>query len=234
MLPPFRDPALLRRALTHRSYVNEQIEAVDEQDNERLEFLGDAVLDFITGAWLFERFPDLDEGKLTTLRAALVRVTTLADFSRELGLTETIRLGKGEIETGGRHRNNILGDAFEAVLGALYLDQGVDAARDFVIPFLEKAIPRVAHGNADRDAKSKLQEWSQGNLGLTPRYRMVGTTGPDHAKTFLVEVWLGDHAFAKGSGTNKQLAEQIAARAALDKAISMTAEAAEPTDAAGE
>jgi ribonuclease-3 len=222
MFPSFRDPALLRRALTHRSYINEHVEAADEQDNERLEFLGDAVLDFITGAWLFERFPELDEGKLTTLRAALVRVTTLADFARELGLTDTIRLGKGEVETGGRHRNNILGDAFEAVLGALYLDQGVEAARAFVIPLLEKAIPRVMYGNADRDAKSKLQEWSQGKLGLTPRYRMVGATGPDHAKTFLVEVWLGDHAFAKGSGTNKQLAEQIAARAALDKALSMT------------
>jgi ribonuclease-3 len=218
VLPTFHDPALLERALTHRSYLNEHIELVDAQDNERLEFLGDAVLDFITGAWLFNRFPELDEGKLTTLRAALVRVTTLAEFARTLGLPELILLGKGEIDTGGRNRNNILGDAFEAVLGALYLDQGIDACRGFVLPFLESATPTILTGNADRDPKSKLQEWSQGKLGVTPRYKMVGTTGPDHAKTFLVEVWLGDNVFAHGSGTSKQLAEQVAARSALERA----------------
>ncbi len=220
-LPEFRDTDLLKRALTHRSYINEHGDEGGEGDNERLEFLGDAVLDFITGAWLYTRFPHLDEGKLTTLRAALVRVTTLADFAREIGMPEIMRLGKGEVDTGGRSRNNILGDAFEAVLGAIYLDQGIEAVRAFVLPFLERATPVILEANADRDPKSKLQEWSQGALSMTPKYKMVGTTGPDHAKTFTVEVWLGDILFASGVGSNKQQAEQIAAREALQRAYEM-------------
>jgi ribonuclease-3 len=218
MIPEFRDPLLLRRALTHRSYLNEHPEAVGEEDNERLEFLGDAVLDFIAGAWLFDHYPQLDEGKLTTLRAALVRVATLADFSRALGVQNLIRLGKGEIDTGGRNRSNILGDAFEAVLGALYLDQGIDACRSLVLPFLEEATPRILQGNNDRDPKSKLQEWSQNALNVTPRYKIVDASGPDHAKIFTVEVWLGDIAFARGAGQNRQAAEQQAAREALERA----------------
>jgi len=123
-LPAFRDPALLQCALTHTSYANEHPE---EQipDNERLEFLGDAVLDFVAGAWLFEQFPEFDEGRLTSVRAALVRVSTLANFARQIGLPDRLRLGKGEIDTGGRERDNILGDAFEALVGALYLDQAL-------------------------------------------------------------------------------------------------------------
>jgi ribonuclease III len=221
MLPEFNNPDLLKRALTHRSYLNEHGEAADEQDNERLEFLGDAVLDFITGAWLYDRFPDLDEGKLTTLRAALVRVTTLAEFARELGIPDALRLGKGEVDTGGRNRNNILGDTFEAVLGAMFLDQGIAACTGFVLPFLEKATPRILSANADRDPKSKLQEWSQGALNVTPRYKLVSTIGPDHAKVFTVEVWLGDELFASGAGMSKQQAEQLAAREALEKAGAM-------------
>ncbi len=231
MLPEFRDPALLKRALTHRSYLNEHVAAPDEQDNERLEFLGDAVLDFITGAWLFNSFPDLDEGRLTTLRAALVRVSTLAEFAREMGLPELMRLGKGEIDTGGRNRANILGDAFEAVLGALFLDQGIDVCQAFVLPFLERATPAIRQDNADRDPKSKLQEWSQGQLGVTPRYKLSGTTGPDHARIFHVQVFLGDEAYASGAGTSKQMAEQIAAREALERA-SRTVTAIEPPSAA--
>jgi ribonuclease III len=218
-LPEFRDPSLLRRALTHRSYLNENIDARAESHNERLEFLGDAVLDFIAGAWLFENFPQLDEGKLTTLRAALVRVSTLADFSREIGIPELMRMGKGEVDTGGRNRSNIIGDAFEAVLGALYLDQGIDACRAFVLPFLENATPQIVSANADRDPKSRLQEWSQSELNVTPRYKMSGTTGPDHEKTFHVEVWLGDIVAARASGPTKQQAEQQAARDALEMAL---------------
>jgi ribonuclease III len=225
-LPEFRDPSLLRRALTHRSYLNENIEARAESHNERLEFLGDAVLDFIAGAWLFENFPQLDEGKLTTLRAALVRVSTLADFSREIGIPELMRMGKGEVDTGGRNRSNIIGDAFEAVLGALYLDQGIDACRAFVLPFLENATPKILSANADRDPKSKLQEWSQSELNVTPRYKMSGTTGPDHEKTFHVEVWLGDLVAARASGPTKQQAEQQAARDALEMALAAQQEAA--------
>lgn len=219
MLPTFNDPQLLERALTHSSYANEHLnEPAPAQDNERLEFLGDAVVDFIAGAWLYENFPDLDEGRLTSMRAALVKVGALADFARQCGLSEHLRLGKGEIDTGGRNRANILGDAFEALVGALYLDQGLEAARDFLVPFMEQATPAIFQSNLDRDAKSRLQEWAQSTLGVTPRYRLISTEGPDHAKIFTVAVWLGESIIATGSGTSKQLAEQIAAREAMERA----------------
>lgn len=219
MLPTFKDPQLLERALTHSSYANEHLnEPTPALDNERLEFLGDAVLDFIAGAWLYEKFPDLDEGRLTSMRAALVKVSALADFARQCGLPDHLRLGKGEIDTGGRNRANILGDAFEALLGALYLDQGLEATRDFLMPFLENATPAILQSNLDRDSKSRLQEWAQSTLGVTPRYRLVSTEGPDHAKVFTVAVWLGDSIVATGSGTSKQMAEQIAAREAMEQA----------------
>ncbi len=214
MLPTFNDPALLERALTHSSYANEHPEE-QAADNERLEFLGDAILDFIAGAWLFERFPEYDEGRLTSIRAALVRVSTLAEFARRVGLPERLRLGKGEVDTGGRERANILGDAFEALLGALYLDQGIEAVRDFVVPLLEQATPEIVQAKLDRDAKSHLQEWSQGVLGVTPRYKLVATEGPDHARVFTVEVRLGDRVAGVGRGSSKQMAEQLAAREAL-------------------
>ena len=184
-------------------------------DNEKLEFLGDAVLDFVTGAWLYVNFPDLDEGRLTSVRAALVRVGKLAEFARIMGLPAALRLGKGEIDTGGRNRANILGDAFEAIIGALYLDQGIDAARIFIEGFLERAAPDIMNDNKDRDAKSRLQEWSQAELNVTPRYKLVSTDGPDHAKIFTVEVWLGSRMSASGSGTSKQTAEQLAAHESL-------------------
>ncbi|MCS7057077.1 MAG: ribonuclease III [Thermoflexales bacterium] len=216
-LPTFKNPKLLECALTHTSYANEH---ADEQvaDNERLEFLGDAVLDFIAGAWLFEQFPEYDEGRLTSLRAALVRVSTLAQFARRVGLPEHLRLGKGESYTGGRERDNILGDAFEALIGALYLDQGIEAVREFVLPLLAQATPEILRAKLDRDAKSRLQEWSQAALGITPRYRLVATEGPDHARVFTVEVWLGEHVAGVGRGSSKQMAEQLAARDALERA----------------
>jgi ribonuclease-3 len=219
MLPTFNDPQLLERALTHSSYANEHLnEPAPAQDNERLEFLGDAVVDFIAGAWLYEKFPDLDEGRLTSMRAALVKVGALAEFARQCGLPDHLRLGKGEVDTGGRNRANILGDAFEALVGALYLDQGMGAARDFLVPFMEQATPAILLSNLDRDAKSRLQEWAQSTLGVTPRYRLINTEGPDHAKMFTVAVWLGESIIATGSGTSKQMAEQIAAREAMERA----------------
>ena len=200
-------------------------------DNEKLEFLGDAVLDFVTGAWLYEKFPDLDEGRLTSVRAALVRVGKLAEFARLMGLPEAIRLGKGEIDTGGRNRANILGDAFEAIIGALYLDQGIDAARIFIEGFLAQAAPDIMNDNKDRDAKSRLQEWSQAELNVTPRYKLASTTGPDHAKMFKVEVWLGPRVSASGSGSSKQAAEQIAARESLASEIQLKATQAQEAQA---
>jgi len=216
MLPEFKDGSLLQCALTHSSYANEHLNGdVRMADNERMEFLGDAILDFIAAAWLYDRFPDIDEGRLTSLRAALVKVSTLADFARQCELADHLRLGKGEIDTGGRNRPNILGDAFEAILGALFLDQGVEAVRTFLLPFFEQMIDDLVRENRDRDAKSQLQEWAQGELGLTPRYKLAHTEGPDHAKIFTIDVWLGEKRAASGSGTSKQIAEQLAARDVL-------------------
>ena len=213
-LPTFRDPSLLERALTHRSYLNEHPElAID--DNERLEFLGDAVLDFVTGAWLYNRFPEMPEGRLTSLRAALVKTEALAKFAVQIGLNEHLRLGKGEADTGGRGRASMLADAFEAILGALYLDQGLDAVRDFLGQLLPEETERVLVGEGDRDAKSILQEWSQAERGITPRYRSVDEHGPDHAKTFNVEVRIGEEIVGRGDGPSKQAAAQAAARDAL-------------------
>ena len=223
-LPEFKDPELLKRALTHTSYANEHVTNGDARmdDNERLEFLGDAILDFVAAKWLYHHFPDLDEGRLTSLRAALVRASTLAQFAESIQLSDHLLLGKGEAESGGRHRANILSDAFEALMGALYLDQGVDAVCNYFEQMIERVAPVVLNENLDRDPKSQLQEWSQGRLYITPRYKLVSAEGPDHAKTFTGDVWLGDMVAAVGMGSSKQVAEQTAARAALNSLVTPT------------
>jgi ribonuclease-3 len=211
----FRDPDLLRRALTHPSYVNEHPE--DETgDNQRLEFLGDAVLDFVAGAWVFRNYPDFDEGRMTRLRAALVRTRTLAELARRVGIGEPLRLGRGEEEAGGRARDANLCDAFEAVVGALYLDGGMAACEAFFEPLIGPVAEETLAAEADWDFKSRLQEWSQAELGVTPRYRIVAERGPDHAKTFVAQVLLGKQVRGQGSGRSKQAAEQAAARAAWE------------------
>lgn len=210
----FDDQSLLKRALTHRSYINEHPDdALD--DNERLEFLGDAVLDFITGEWLYHRFPEMREGRLTRLRAALVRTENLADLGVQCSLGDAILLGRGEEESGGRERQANLCCAFEALIGALYLDQGIEAVKKFVLPRFEPALQQILRTDADKDAKSLLQEWSQAQLGLTPTYRTVQATGPDHNKEFTVEVVIGDKVYGRGVGHSKQIAAQEAARNAL-------------------
>jgi len=209
-LPVFRQPDLLIRALTHRSYLNEHPEAGDD-DNERLEFLGDAVLDFVVALWLYKHYPDLPEGRLTTLRSAIVRTEKLSEFATQLALGEQLRLGKGEIDSGGRARPSLLADAFEAVLGALYLDQGVRAVQRVLHPLLKAEVDRIVAAQADRDAKSVLQEVAQGRFGITPRYRTVQASGPDHAKVFTVEVCLRDEPIGRGDGPSKQAAAQAAA-----------------------
>lgn len=211
----FYDLSLLQRALTHRSYLNEHPEHSLE-DNERLEFLGDAVLDFVAGAWLYDRFPEMDEGQLTRLRAGLVRTETLATFARHFRLGDALLLGKGEDESGGREREKILCGAFEALIGALYLDQGMDAVQRFVEPLLEPALTDILERAADKDPKSLLQEWAQATLGETPLYRTVGSQGPDHAKQFTVEVIIGTTPCGRGTGPSKQSAAQAAAQNALN------------------
>jgi ribonuclease-3 len=211
---PFNNLLLLRRALTHRSYINEHPEALE--DNERLEFLGDAVLDFVTGAWLYNHFPEMAEGEMTRMRSALVCTEQLAEFSRALSLGPTIRLGHGEEQAGGRQKDVLLCATFEAVVGALYMQSDIVTVQRFVHPMLEQASEKVILSVDLRDPKSRLQEWSQGKgLGI-PKYVTVTINGPDHQRTFEIEVQINSNTLGRGSGHNKQDAERAAAQAALE------------------
>lgn len=212
----FTDKSLLLRALTHRSYLNEA--DLIYADNERLEFLGDAVLALIVAEWLYQRFPEQREGFLTAVRAYLVRSETLAGYARRLGLGDFLLLSRGEHESGGRERDSILAAAFEALIGALYLDQGMAAVGRFLLPLLEPLLADIREGEVHKDARTRLQEWAQARLGATPVYVTVGTTGPDHARQFTVEVRIRDEVFGVGIGPSKQQAAQQAAEAALQKA----------------
>jgi ribonuclease-3 len=211
----FSDYLLLSRALTHRSYLNEHAEAIE--DNERLEFLGDAVLDFLVGAWLYNRFPELAEGSLTRLRSALVRTEQLAEFAQELNLGAAMRLGRGESDSGGRERPALLCATFEAFVGALYLDGGIEAVQTFMMPLLESVAEHILSSGQIQDPKSKLQEWTQSQGMGAPAYRTLTATGPDHAKLFTVEVLINDAQYGIGQGHNKQTAAKMAALQALAK-----------------
>jgi ribonuclease-3 len=211
-LPP-SNLRLLARALTHRSYVNEHADV--PEDNERLEFLGDAVLDFVVGAWLYNRYPEMAEGELTRMRSALVRTEQLAAFGRELDLGSAMRLGRGELHGGGRERAALLCATFEALTGAIYLDRGIEAARDFVLPLLARTADEIVLQPDIYDAKSRLQEWAQSRRLGIPRYETRSAEGPDHAKTFVVEVYVNGELAGSGAGPNKQVAAQNAAADAL-------------------
>lgn len=210
----FSNLHLMVRALTHRSYVNENPQAIE--DNERMEFLGDAVLDFVVGAWVYNHFPEMQEGDLTRMRSALVRTDTLADFARLLDLGSALRLGRGELASGGRQRDNLLCATFEALIGALYLEAGIPAVGEFMEPLLAGASIDVI-GQVERyDPKSTLQEWAQSNKLGTPRYVTIDSSGPDHAKVFTVEVQVDGKIYGQGAGSSKQTAAQMAAHAALE------------------
>lgn len=207
----FKDEAYLIRALSHSSYVNENHSAGDS--NERLEFLGDSVLGLITAENFFKNYTKLPEGELTKLRAATVCEKSLAGFARKLELGKYLLLGKGEILTGGRERPSIQADAFEAVIAAIYLDGGMDAARNFVIKYIDEAIRQQ---QSVRDYKTMLQEVVQRNPGEIIEYVLTGETGPDHDKRFEVEVHLNSNVIGRGIGKSKKRAEQEAAREALE------------------
>lgn len=213
----FNDYSLLSRALTHRSYLNEN-PGLAVADNERLEFLGDAVLDFIVGAYLYHRFPEMDEGDLTSLRAALVRAKTLAEFARHLELGHFLRLGYGEAENGGRERIPLLCATFEAVIGAMYLDHGLADVERLVERLIGPALVTIMESSLHKDAKSEFQVWAQARFNITPYYEVVDSTGPDHAKVFIVQVKLKDKAWGTGSGKSKRRAAQVAAAEAMLKA----------------
>lgn len=213
-LPFGDDLRLLTRALTHRSYVNENPNT--PADNERLEFLGDAVLDFLVGAWAYHHYPEMPEGDLTKLRSALVRTETLAAFARQLNLGPAMRLGRGEFQAGGAERDALLCATFEAIVGALYQHQGLDAAREFVLPLIEPAADQVVSQFLSLDPKSRLQEWSQSQGLGVPKYRTVATNGPDHAPQFEIEVYIDQRCVGCGTGSSKQTASQAAAQDALN------------------
>ncbi|MCI0521789.1 MAG: ribonuclease III [Chloroflexi bacterium] len=211
----FSDYGLLARALTHRSFANENDDVLE--DNERLEFLGDAVLDFMVGAWLYERFPEMREGELTRLRSALVRTEQLAAFAQQINLGAAIRLGRGESEGGGRERQALLCATFEALVGAMYLSDGFRAVEVFMQPILDQATDDLAIERAEQDPKSLLQERIQARRLDHPIYRTVDAYGPDHAKVFEVEVLVDGKALGHGSGHSKQAATKAAARDALSR-----------------
>ncbi len=207
------DWLLLSRALTHRSYLNEHPEALE--DNERLEFLGDAVLDFIVGAWLYHRYPEMPEGDLTRMRSALVHTEQLAEFAKQIDLGQAMRLGRGESQAGGRTRPALLCDTFEAVVGAIYLDGGIPAVNDFIFDLLDEAAEDILLNNKNEDPKSLFQEWAQSQGYAAPQYITRNSFGPDHSKVFEVEVILGGKPYGRGTGHSKQAAAKDAASKAL-------------------
>lgn len=210
----FHDRELLQQAFVHRSYLNEN-PTFPLPSNERMEFLGDAVLGFIAAEWLYRRFPTLSEGELTRLRAALVRAETLARITRALNLGKYLYLSRGEEATGGRRRQSLLAATFEALVGATLLDLGLEVVRSLLHRVLEPELERVLAEKTAKDYKSRLQELVQAQSQFTPVYRTVAAEGPDHEKVFTVEVSAGDRVLGGGRGRSKQEAEQDAARHAL-------------------
>jgi ribonuclease-3 len=219
----FSDQELLLEALTHSSYSNENPEH-DIPPNERLEFLGDAILDYMTADYLFRTFSEMHEGEMTALRAALVKTAALASLAREWGLGSYLFLGRGEEASGGRNRPANLCAAFEALVGAIYLDKGMDMVHALIEPMVARQVTRLLSDRPGRiqterfmvkDAKSHLQELSQSYFHLTPSYQTIDERGPDHEKEFTVEVLIGSVARGRGVGRSKQAAEQGAARQAL-------------------
>lgn len=211
-----KKPALLEQALVHSSYVNEN-PALVAGHNERLEFLGDAILDFIVADKLYQDFPDLAEGEMTRLRAALVRRETLERVARAIELGDFLYMGKGEEASGGRNKAANLAGALEAVIAAVYLDRGAKITRSMVIRLLGEEWAGVSRRGTRADYKSGLQELVQARFQLTPAYRLLAESGPDHDKLFTVEVRVGAEVLGRGTGKSKKLAETEAARMALKR-----------------
>lgn len=213
----FKNVELLERALTHKSFFNENSED-SPGHNERLEFLGDAVLDLTVSHLLMETFPEAPEGELSKRRANMVNETTLAKLAQDFELAQDLRLGKGEVQTGGAEKPRLLASAFEAVIGAFYLDAGYAPVKEFVLTTFAQLVNGADSDHfQDDDFKTRLQEITQQKHRLAPEYELVGQEGPDHEKTFFVAVRVGDKELARGRGRSKKQAEQEAARVALEK-----------------
>ncbi|MEO0537874.1 MAG: ribonuclease III [Cyanobacteria bacterium P01_A01_bin.123] len=216
-LPSFRDRALLQQALTHKSYTNEEASGGD--NNERLEFLGDAILTFLIGDLLYKRFPNQAEGELTPLRASLVDKQQLAEIAIMLKLGPQLLMGKGVEGSDGRRNPRLLCSAFEALIGAYYLDCGsdIEAVRQYVAPLFEPAIQQRSQTAVRINYKSRFQAWALETIGQIPQYRIINETGPDHAKCFVAEVLVSRKIYGTGQGPKKQDAEKNAAKDALEK-----------------
>lgn len=212
-IPKFTNQGLFDKAFTHRSYLNESNAATES--NERLEFLGDSILSFIVSSYIYEHYPNLKEGELTSLRSVLTNTQTLYNFAKELDLGKYLKLSKGEESTGGRASKTILANTFEAVLGAIFLDQGIEAAREFVHGVIITQIDEVVSSQGLKDAKSMLQEKTQEESKMSPVYKIVNEEGPDHSKTYTTGVFLNNKLLAEGTGKSKQESEKSAAEAAL-------------------
>jgi ribonuclease III len=211
----FRDRAHLLTAITHRSYLNEHREATQEH-NERYEFLGDAVLELVVTDFLFKKYPEKPEGELTAIRAALVNTVSLAEVASKLGVNDYLLLSKGEERDTGRARQYILANTFESIIGALYLDQGYEAAEEFIGRQLFGKTDDITEKKLWQDAKSRFQELAQDHVSITPSYETLSQTGPDHDRIFTVGAFLGNEKVAEGQGRSKQEAEQAAAEKALE------------------
>lgn len=222
---PLVDRATALAALTHKSWVNEH-RGEGFEDNERLEFLGDAVIDLLVSEYLMTHFPLAREGDLSKLRAAVVDEPGLAGIGRALQIGELLRLGRGEELTGGRDKASLVADAMEAVIAAVFLDGGLAAVHRLIDPFLEEAYSRAVNGSIDRDFKTQLQEQAQARYRSSPRYRVVAEVGPDHSKTFEIEVELRGEVLGRGSGRSKKDAEQAAARLAVEALAALPLESA--------
>lgn len=214
----FKNSELLKQAFVHRSYINEN-RNFKLPHNERLEFLGDAVLELVVTDYLFHAYPDKDEGTLTSYRAALVNAHTLSSVALKLGMNDFLLLSKGEAKDTGRARVFILADTFEALTGAIYEDQGYDAVNSFISKNIIPLIDEIIKKDAVIDSKSRFQEIAQDKTGITPFYKTLREVGPDHDKRFTVGVFLSDLLIAEGEGKSKQEAEQQAAQKALEKQI---------------
>lgn len=215
-LPKFKNQNLKETAFTHRSYLNETSRK-KLSSNERLEFLGDSILSLIVSGYLYQNFPQLEEGDLTNLRAALVRTQTLAKVAKKLKLGPELKLSHGEEESGGRNNPTLLTNTFEALIGALYLDQGIEVVNNFVRTNLLSELEEIIKKGTYKDFKSRFQEIVQEKKRISPVYRVLESSGPDHAKRFLVGVYVGQKLWGKGQGSSKREAEQNAAQLALEK-----------------
>lgn len=210
----FKNKNLLRQAFVHRSYLNENVK-FELDHNERLEFLGDAVMELIVTEHLFLKYQN-PEGELTNWRSALVKGETISAAARELDIGDYLYLSKGEEKSGGKARQLILANTFEAIIGAIYLDQGYEVTKKFIQRFLLVKLPEILENKLYMDSKSKFQEMAQAKFGITPQYKVLTEYGPDHAKSFSMGVYLGEKLYGEGSGSSKQNAEQAAAANALE------------------